>query len=94
MLKESKKKADLDKVGSAFIIRAACYRQEFRPSVVAMADRILITVWMIIFQVSLFLIIIIGLRTPSKSPPLWGDFLEGAVFVCFTLAVNFWLLVL
>lgn len=44
-------------MGSAFIIRAASYRQEFRPSVVAMGDRILITVWMIIFQVSLFLIL-------------------------------------
>ena len=44
-------------MGSAFIIRAACYRQEFRPSVVAMADRMLITVWMIIFQVSLFFIL-------------------------------------
>lgn len=50
-------------MGSAFIIRAACYRQEFRPSVVAMADRILITVWMIIFQVSLFLII----KVPENS---------------------------
>lgn len=56
-VKGAQKKADLDKVGSAFIIRAACYRQEFRPSVVAMADRMLITVWMIIFQVSLFLIL-------------------------------------
>ena len=31
-------------------------RHEFRPSVVAMAERILITVWMISFQVSLFFI--------------------------------------
>ena len=43
-------------------------RHEFRPSVVAMAERILITVWMISFQVSLFFILINGLRTPSKSP--------------------------
>ena len=64
-VKGAQKKGRPRSVGSAFIIRAACYRQEFRPSVVAMADRMLITVWMIIFQVSLFLIIIIGLRTPS-----------------------------
>ena len=31
-------------------------RHEFSPSVVAMAERILITVWMISFQVSLFFI--------------------------------------
>ena len=42
-------------------------RHEFNPNVVAMADRILITVWMISFQVSLFFIIV-------KDPlcPLWG----------------------
>ena len=44
-------------------------RHEFRPSVVAMAERILIMVWMISFQVSLFFILINGLRTPSKDPP-------------------------
>ena len=45
----------------------ASQRHEFRPSVVAMADRILITVWMISFQVSLFFIVV-------KDPlcPLWG----------------------
>ena len=32
------------------------YIHEFRPSVVAMAERMLITVWIIIFQVSLFFI--------------------------------------
>ena len=32
------------------------YMHEFRPSVVAMAERMLITVWIIIFQVSLFFI--------------------------------------
>ena len=32
-------------------------RHEFRPSVVAMAERMLITVWIIIFQVSLFFIV-------------------------------------
>ena len=57
MLKERKKKADLVQWGPPLSSAAACYRQEFRPSVVAMADRILITVWMIIFQVSLFLIL-------------------------------------
>ena len=31
-------------------------RHEFNPNVVAMAERILITVWMISFQVSLFFI--------------------------------------
>ena len=40
-------------------------RHEFNPSVVAMADRMLITVWIMIFQVSLFFIIIKGLQTPS-----------------------------
>ena len=80
-VKGAQKKGRPRSVGSAFIIRAACYRQEFRPSVVAMADRILITVWMIIFQVSLFLIIIKGLQTPSKSPPLWGDFVLSGVLI-------------
>ena len=55
-------------MGSAFIIRAACYRQEFRPSVVAMADRMLITVWIMIFQVSLFFI---------------GSLVKGLVFSLF-----------
>ena len=32
------------------------YIHEFRPCVVAMAERMLITVWIIIFQVSLFFI--------------------------------------
>ena len=42
-------------------------RHEFNPNVVAMAERILITVWMISFQVSLFFIVV-------KDPlcPLWG----------------------
>ena len=55
-VKGAQKKGRPRSVGSAFIIRAACYRQEFRPSVVAMADRMLITVWIMIFQVSLFFI--------------------------------------
>ena len=33
------------------------YIHEFSPSVVAMAERMLITVWIIIFQVSLFFIV-------------------------------------
>ena len=47
-------------------------RHEFRPNVVAMAERILITVWMISFQVSLFFIIV-------KDPlcPLWGIWLPS-----------------
>ena len=49
-------------------------RHEFRPSVVAMAERILITVWMISFQVSLFFII---LKRPPLPPlghlPLYGE---------------------
>ena len=49
--------------------RLTAQRHEFNPSVVAMAERILITVWMISFQVSLFFILINELRTPSKSPP-------------------------
>ena len=49
--------------------RSKAQRHEFNPNVVAMAERILITVWMISFQVSLFFILINGLRTPSKSPP-------------------------
>ena len=36
--------------------RSKAQRHEFSPSVVAMAERILITVWMISFQVSLFFI--------------------------------------
>ena len=36
--------------------RSKAQRHEFRPSVVAMAERILITVWLISFQVSLFFI--------------------------------------
>ena len=51
-------------------------RHEFRPNVVAIAERILITVWMISFQVSLFFI---NKKTPSApfgaSPPLWGEHL-------------------
>ena len=65
MLKERKKKADHVQWGPPLSSAAACYRQEFRPSVVAMADRMLITVWIMIFQVSLFFIIIKGLQTPS-----------------------------
>ena len=78
-------------------------RHEFNPNVVAMAERILITVWMISFQVSLFFI---NIKTPSApfgaSPPLWGeltlreeeDFVKGLVFSLFyfgywLLAVNF-----
>ena len=53
-------------------------RHEFRPSVVAMAERILITVWMISFQVSLFFI---------------GSLFKGFVFSlfyfgCWLLAVG------
>lgn len=62
-VKGAQKKADLVQWGPPLSSAAACYRQEFRPSVVAMADRMLITVWMIIFQVSLFLIIINYKRT-------------------------------
>ena len=54
-------------------------RHEFSPSVVAMAERILITVWMISFQVSLFFI---------------RSLVKGLVLVCFTLAVGYWLLAL
>ena len=39
-----------------FLFKLITQRHEFRPSVVAMAERILITVWMISFQVSLFFI--------------------------------------
>ena len=69
----------------------------------AIAERILITVWMISFQVSLFFILINGLRTPSApfgaSPPLWGelllreeeDFVKGLVFSLFYF--GYWLFV-
>ena len=40
-------------------------RHEFNPNVVAIADRILITVWMISFQVSLFFI---GCKRPPLPP--------------------------
>ena len=43
-------------------------RHEFSPSVVAMAERILITVWIMIFQVSLFFI---------------GSLVKGFVFSLF-----------
>ena len=43
-------------------------RHEFNPSVVAMADRMLITVWIMIFQVSLFFI---------------GSLVKGLVFSLF-----------
>ena len=57
-------------------------RHEFNPSVVAMADRMLITVWIMIFQVSLFFI---------------GSLVKGLVFSlfyfgCWLLAVGCWLL--
>ena len=57
-------------------------RHEFNPSVVAMADRMLITVWIMIFQVSLFFI---------------GSLVKGFVFSlfyfgCWLLAVSCWLL--
>ena len=57
-------------------------RHEFNPSVVAMAERMLITVWIMIFQVSLFFI---------------GSLVKGLVFSlfyfgCWLLAVSFWLL--
>ena len=52
-----------------FLFKLITQRHEFNPSVVAMAERILITVWMISFQVSLFFIVVNGLRTPSKDPP-------------------------
>ena len=118
-------------------------RHEFSPSVVAMALRMLITVWMIIFHVSLFFIIlkrpplpplghltsvaqgtalpslrhrltfsqsseglvrplwgeltlreeedfVKGLKPPSKSPPIWGDFFGGCGFkFCLLLRFNF-----
>ena len=48
--------------------RSKAQRHEFRPSVVAMAERILITVWMISFQVSLFFI---------------GSLVKGLVFSLF-----------
>ena len=41
-----------------FLFKLITQRHEFNPSVVAMAGRILITVWMISFQVSLFFIIV------------------------------------
>ena len=47
-------------------------RHEFRPSVVVMAERILITVWMISFQVSLFFIIIVDYGPPLDLP-LYGE---------------------
>ena len=74
-------------------------RHEFNPNVVAIAERILITVWMISFQVSLFFIVVNGLRTPSKSPPRGRLITKGRVgillrlvFFLFTLAVGRWLL--
>ena len=39
-----------------FLFKLITQRHEFNPSVVAIADRMLITVWMISFQVSLFFI--------------------------------------
>ena len=43
--------------GSSLIAHySKAQRHEFRPNVVAIAERILITVWMISFQVSLFFI--------------------------------------
>ena len=48
-------------------------RHEFRPSVVAMAERILITVWMISFQVSLFFIIIVDYGPPLNTLRRAGD---------------------
>ena len=49
-------------------------RHEFNPNVVAMAERILITVWMISFQVSLFFI---------------RSLVKGLVFSLLALAVGF-----
>ena len=43
-------------------------RHEFNPNVVAIAERILITVWMISFQVSLFFIIIVDYGPPLNLP--------------------------
>ena len=51
-----------------FLFKLTAQRHEFRPSVVAMAERILITVWMISFQVSLFFI---------------GSLVKGLVFSLF-----------
>ena len=64
-----------------FLFKLIAQRHEFNPSVVAMAERILITVWMISFQVSLFFI---------------GSLVKGFVFSLFyfgywLLAVSFWL---
>ena len=53
--------------------RSKAQRHEFNPNVVAIAERILITVWMISFQVSLFFILINGLRTPLKTLRRAGD---------------------
>ena len=48
--------------------RSKAQRHEFNPNVVAIAERILITVWMISFQVSLFFI---------------GSLVKGLVFSLF-----------
>ena len=48
-------------------------RHEFNPNVVAIAERMLITVWMISFQVSLFFIIIVDNGPPLKTLRRAGD---------------------
>ena len=53
--------------------RLTAQRHEFSPSVVAIAERILITVWMISFQVSLFFIIIVDYGPPLKTLRCAGD---------------------
>ena len=54
-------------------------RHEFRPNVVAIAERILITVWMISFQVSLFFIVVKDPLCPlwSISPSMGRTYIEG-----------------
>ena len=67
--------------------RLTAQRHEFRPSVVAIAERILITVWMISFQVSLFFILINELRTPTKSPPRGRLITKGRVGILLRFSV-------
>ena len=75
-----------------FLFKLITQRHEFNPSVVAMAERILITVWMISFQVSLFFILINGLRTPSKSPPRGRLITKGRVGILLRFSFLFVLL--
>ena len=54
-------------------------RHEFNPNVVAIAERMLITVWMISFQVSLFFIIIVDYGPPLNLPLYGENFFGGDV---------------